>query len=359
MSLDRLTLQILSALGEEPLGSVRSLSKAVGISEPSLKAKLESLYGQEVLLGVSAQVNPASVGLEPIAVFAEMEPDQFETFERICELHPYTRYRIRCFGSTNGTFSIFSLPMNTTYLLLDLLEKLKGRDLIKSYNLEIPTSPLVTVENNFAFYDEKAGWKFDWDEWEKSIPEVEPIDFSSRANVLKRLDEGDMRILRQLSKDARRKKNEISKEAGVEPYHLSRRRKFLEEEDVIQGYRVLVGEHLLQLTSHAILRCRSSIETTRQMATALSRLPFQSTLIPTLEGFILYTTTTSLDFPSLVTILRRQCTSIESMWCDYRSSFRYWFYDKPFEEGSWKADAAFMVDSVLENLDGSTSDDAE
>ena len=352
MVIDRQTLQILTAMGRDPLGSVKNLGKSVGLSENTLKKKLNDLYSNNVILGVSAQVNPTSVGLEPIAVFAEVEPDDFEVVEKVCELHPYTRYRIRFFGSNSGVFTMFSIPQHTTYMLIDLFEKLQQQDFVKGYRIEVPTSSLLTVETNFDSYDAEKGWSFDWDIWEGALNEEEPLTISPHPNVLRRLDNVDMKIIRQLTIDARRKNNDLAAAAGVEPYHMSRRRKILEELGVIQGYRVVVGEQLLQLTSHAIVKCKCTIERTRLFASALEKLPFQSTLIPTLEGFILYTTTTSLDFPSLVTTLRRYCTSIESMWCDYRSSLRYWFYDKPFEDGEWKADADFMVTSVLNGMNG-------
>lgn len=350
MVVDLLTLRILTAIGRDPLGSVRALSKSVGLSENTLKSRLSDLSTNKVLLGISAQINYTSVGLEPIAVFAEVEPDDFKVFEKVCKIHPYTRYRIRYFGSNTGVFSMFSIPQHTTYMLIDLFEKLQQRNLVKEYKIEIPTSTLLTVETSFDSYDAELGWNFDWQSWETAFNEEEPLTISPHPNVLRRLDKIDMTILRQLTIDSRRKNNDLAAAAGIEPYHMSRRKKILEELGVIQGYRVLVGEQLLQLTSHAIIKCKCTIEKTRLFASAIEKLPFQSTLIPTLEGFILYTTTTSLDFPSLVMILRRFCASIESMWCDYRSSMRYWFYDEPFEDGAWRADADFMVDSVLNSL---------
>ncbi len=165
--------------------------------------------------------------------------------------------------------------------------------------------------------------------------------------MLQRLDETDMSILRQLSKNAKRKNKDIAEVLGVEPYHLSRRRKALERMKVIKYYRVLVGNQLLQITSHAVLRCKASNGEISRVAAAVKQLPFQSTFIPLIDVFILYTTTTPLAFPVLVTALRKQCSSMEFMWCDYRSGYRYWFYDEPFKNRRWKADYDFMVRDVL------------
>ena len=178
-----------------------------------------------------------------------------------------------------------------------------------------------------------------------------PTPIGPARSVLHRLDSADMRILRQLSKDSKRKSRLIAEAAGVEPYHLSRRRKVMEKMGVIPGYRVLAGMHLLQLTSHAIIKCKCSIDTTNRVAAAVKMLPFQSTFIQTLEGFVLYTTTTAMDFPILATILLKQCESARISWCDYRSSRRYWFYDESFKDGVWNTDHSYMVDTVITKLE--------
>ncbi|MCW4049118.1 MAG: AsnC family transcriptional regulator [Candidatus Bathyarchaeota archaeon] len=289
--------------------------------------------------------------MESKAAFINVSPDNLNVVEKVCDYHPYTRYRIRCFGAVNGIFAIFALPFHTANMLKDLLEKLKDLEYIESYDLETPTSDFVTTETNYDHYVANEGWRFDWEKWEKTIEQAEPLDNESPPlSVLQRLDEKDMCILRLLSKNARTRNKDIAVATNVEPYHVSRRRKALEKMRVITGYRVLIGPQFLQITSPVVLKCNCSIETTRRIATAVNHLPFQSTLIQTLSGFILYTTMTSMDFPSLVTVLRKQCSSIEILWCDYRSSFRYWFYDKPFKDGRWMSNSNFMVESVLSRL---------
>ncbi|MBT7912571.1 hypothetical protein HN588_01530 [Candidatus Bathyarchaeota archaeon] len=360
MTLTDENLKILAALGKNPTGTNQSLCKDVGISSQSLKNRLDQLYSQKILLGVSATVSPFAVGLEAIAVFAEVSPENWSLFEKICDDHPYTRYRIRTFGAVNGIFAIFSVPFHTTHILIDLLEKLKKRGSIQNYELAVPTSSYLSSETDFGYYDVNIGWNFNWDKWEKTLEADEANGLESPPpSVLQRLDEKDMGILRQLSINSRRKNKDIAKILGIEPYHLSRRKKAMERMKVINYYRVLVGNQSLQITSHALLNCKASNDVIGSVATAVKQLPFQSTLIPVLDGFILYTTTTSLDFPILVTALRKQCSSMEFMWCDYRSGYRYWFYDEPFQNRQWKAEYDFMVRDVLCPLKNGDSDDIE
>ena len=351
MTMTSENLKILAALGRNPTGTNQSLCKDLGISPQSLKNRLDQLYSQKILLGVSATVSPFAVGLEAIAVFAEVSPENWGLFEKVCDDHPYTRYRIRTFGAVNGIFAIFSIPFHTTHIIIDLLEKLKKRGSIQNYEIAVPTSSYISSETDFGYYNVETGWNFNWEKWEETLEKDGAVGLESPPpSVLQRLDETDMSILRQLSKNTRRKNKDIAEVLGIEPYHLSRRRKALERMKVIKYYRVLVGNQLLQITSHALLSCKASNDVVGRVAAAVKQLPFQSTLIPVLDGFILYTTTTSLDFPVLVTALRKQCSSMDFMWCDYRSGIRYWFYDEPFKNRQWRSDYDYMVRSVLSQL---------
>jgi len=352
MELNARALKILTTLGQDPTCTNQELAKACGISPVSAKKHLAALFANRVVLGVSSQVDNFAVGLKPIIVMAEVGPENWKTYEKSLDIHPYTKYRIRCFGNCIGIFSLFAIPPHSDQRIIGFLERMKEKQIVQEYKLVTPITNIVTVETNFDYYDPEKEWLFDWKKWEKSLVNTEPQSLNGPArSVLHRLDSADMRILRQLSKDSRRKSRKIAEDAEVEPYHLSRRRKVMEKLGVIQGYRVLAGMHLLQLTSHAIIKCKCSIDTTYKVAAAVKLLPFQSTFIQTLEGFVLYTTTTAIDFPILATILLEQCDSAEISWCDYRSSFRYWFYDKPYADGEWNASHDYMVDAVISELE--------
>jgi len=349
-NIDALTLRILSALGRNPKASLRALSRDVSLSSVALKKKIGEMLSDKLLYGVSARINPFTLGLKIVLVFVEALPDKLTLFEKTCDLHPYTHYRVRCFGPINGIFTVFYIPIDVTYLLIDLLEELSKDEVIDRWILETPTSFPIGCEADYSFYEPGVGWKFNWDEWAKSIDQLELYEPREEKNVLNLLDKADMCILRELSKNILRKKSEIAKAAGVELYHLDKRWKRLEDLGVIDGYRVLVGMHLLQITSHVLLKCKCSMRDSMKIAAAIRKLPFQSTLFFTSDGFILYVMTTPLHYSILTSILRRYCKKIEVYWCDYHSSMRYYFYDEAFSLGSWKADIGFMVNSILKSI---------
>ncbi|MEM2273334.1 MAG: hypothetical protein QXX56_03850 [Candidatus Bathyarchaeia archaeon] len=351
--IDALTLKILSVLGRKPKASLRSLSRDVGLSPASLRKKIEKILSDKLFYGVSARINPFALGLEIASVLAEAPADKLILFEKVCDLHPYTHYRIRCFGHINGVFAAFQIPIGTTYLLVNLLEELSKNGIIEKWILEMPTSFPIGCEADYSFYEPGVGWKFDWNEWAKSIDRLEPFEpRREEKNVLNLLDKVDMRILRELSKNILRRRGDIAKAAGVELYHLDKRWRRLEDLGVIEGYRVLVGMHLLQITSYVLLKCKCSMRDSMRIASAIRKLPFQSTFFFTSDGFILHIMTTSPDYSLLTSILRKYCERIEVYWCDYHSSLRYYFYDEAFSDGSWRSDIDFMVNSILRKIRG-------
>ncbi|MEM1674685.1 MAG: AsnC family transcriptional regulator [Candidatus Bathyarchaeia archaeon] len=349
-SIDALTLKILSALGKNPKASLRTLSKDVGLSQVSLKRRIERMLSDKLLYGVSARINPFTLGLKMVLLFVEALPEKLALFEKVCDLHPYTHYRVRCFGPINGLFVIFYIPIDTTYLLIDLLEELLRHNVVERWILEMPTSFPISCEADYSFYEPGVGWKFNWSEWAKSIECIEPLEPKVEKNVLNLLDKVDMRILRELSKNILRRRSEIAKAADVELYHLDKRWKRLEDLGVIEGYRVLVGMHFLQLTSYVLLKCKCSMRDSMRIASAIKMLPFQNTFFFTSDGFILYIMTTSPDYSLLTSILRKYCEKIEIYWCNYHSSLRYYFYDEAFSNGLWRSDIDFMVNSIIRKI---------
>jgi len=355
--LDEVDLRVLAALGERPLGSVSWLSERVGISPSTLSKRLSRLAEMNVLERrgfVSAQVCYSSVGLELVAAFMQAPPQRWMLIEEACDAHPYTRYRIRCMGAVNGIFAVFAVPSGTLCLLLQFLDALEREGTITNYHLQTPMNKWIYTEADFRLYEvQTSSWKFDWKRWEEFMEggEYPPLQ-KQPPSVLSQMNRDDMRILRLLSIDARRERKRIAEEVGIPAYQLSRSLKFYRESQVVDAYRIVFGPLVLGLVAVAIFECKSSVEVTEKVAFAASKLPFQSTFVPTQSGFILYSTIPAADFPKLATVLQGHCSSVNIMWGDYSTSMRYWFDNEVsnFQENTWRADREFMVSDVLEKL---------
>ena len=133
-------------------------------------------------------------------------------------------------------------------------------------------------------------------------------------------------------------------------YFLTRRRQFYERSGVISCYRVVVNRNASRLFSTLLFECICPIGVTETFAEAIKGLPFQSSLVPIKDGFILQTALPSIDLPHMGRILQRYCDEVRVTWSDYDSSMRYWFWDVLLQEGGWLASKEFMVTDVIEEV---------
>ena len=114
---------------------------------------------------------------------------------------------------------------------------------------------------------------------------------------------------------------------------------------------MIVHRNASRLFSTLLFECRCPISATGMFSEAVSRLPFQSTLIPVKDGFILQTSLPSIDLPYLGVILQKHCDEVKVLWNDYESSMRYWFWDEPFKDGRWLSNRDFIVRDVMKQLE--------
>jgi len=352
--LRELDLQILSQLGKHPLRSNQSIGSALGVSRDTVARHLAFLRKSGNLLGVSAQVNFSSVGLEMVVAIIQCKPESWPVLEKVCEAHPYTRYRIRLLGQQSGFLSLFAVPEGSASKIMELMETLQDQRKITSYYLHTPDSGEIMSEANFKNYVVERGlWVFDWLGWEKGF-EAEPPPLPHLARSLERdLGLSDMRILREVSRDILRPQGEIAEAAKVSASVLSRRLEYFDENKVIHGYRVLAGPFLTNLASVVVFRCSSSFRELKKVAAAVRKLPFQSTFLSEKSQFVLYATVPSSDIPVMSGILYRHCSDVQMYLGDYLSSYRWAFYPDAFNEGGWRSDQDYMVTDVLREVSAS------
>ena len=312
--------------------------------------KTRQLRDEGVLISVSADISYPTLDLHPFFFFIETPFENMVSVERAMDLHPYTRFRVRCLGSTNGHVAQFAIPNGSLPLLLEFFEGLRDLGLITGYRYDMVVSSWTSTETDFTLYDvADDSWTFDWGAWEPGLC-VDPPPLKGTPSALKHLDSRDMRILRQLTVHARDKRVEIARRSGVPNYHLTRRLPLYHELGVVKGYRVIVHRNASRLFSTLLFECRCPISVTTMFSQAVRSLPFQSTLVPVKDGFILQTSLPSIDLPYLGHTLQRHYREVGVLWSDYDSSMRYWFWDEPFRDGEWVSSREFMVDETLEQL---------
>jgi len=346
---DNADLKILTALGRNPLGTVQEIGAGTGMTSATVSIRLKKLRQTGALFAVSGQIAYSVLGLEPVVVFLEAPFRSLVRLESLCDRHPYTRYRVRCIGYFNGLYALFSVPEGKISDLAEFLSLLKG-DVVTDYRINASTGGWSYSEADYSLYEiSNDHWAFDWGEWERKVDamDVIPPQRKQSASILSRLGEKDLKILEQLTIDSRRKGNQIAAAVGITPYNFTRRMQFLTDNRALDSYRVIVDKGVSRLMTTFMFLCQCPQDETRRFAAAFTQLPFQSTLIPTSQGFFTQASIPPLDLPILGSILQRRCQKVESLWSDYRSSMRYYFWPGAYREGAWETSRGFMIEDVL------------
>jgi len=351
--LDEIDYKILTAIGKNPLATITEISKETGINVKTLSKRLQGLIESKVIYNVSAQICPSTLELEPIILFINMKFKNIPIIEKLCDLHPYTRFRVRCFGGFNGLMSVFMMPRNSLRYLLELFDRLRELGLIDDYTYLTSIAKWVWRDNDFTYYDMKRDeWTFNWDDWSRYLESLKgPSELEAYPpSILHKLDKADMALLRELSINARAKFKDLSEKLKIPEYQISRRMKLYLDSGVIEGFRVMIKTKASNLFNQFIFKCRCPVATTAKFAMAIKKLPFQLTFMPTQEGFTLIIFLPPLGVSYLGEILQGSVDDVKLMWADYRTSMRYWFYGETFKDGVWQADRKMLVDDILMEL---------
>lgn len=351
--LDTKDVSVLASLAADPLGSFEHLGKAAGLSPSGTLKRVRKLVENGILSKefVRTQVNYPAVGLEAVIVLVESRPAMWKAMEAACDAHPYTQYRIRVMGSVNGFLMVFSIPVNSRALLHEFLNGLKELGVIGGYSVHQLVSAWGHSETRFSCYDPVANtWSISWDRWEATIEGSPPLHSLPAPSILHELDQIDIGILRALSIDSRGERKAIAEKLGIRDYELSRRLKLLGDRDLASFYRIAHETGILGMAMTIVLKCRASLDYTGRVLNSASEFPFQASIYPLEDGFLLVANVPPGEVTNLVTLMQRHCESVELMWGDYNSSMKYFFDNEPSNFGAegWNTDRHFLVETPIE-----------
>jgi DNA-binding Lrp family transcriptional regulator len=338
----------------EPLGSYQRLARLAGISAQTVKRRMLALSDASALIRVGARIRVSALGLQVAPALASVPFSKVSLVEKACDLHPYTRYRVRCLGSTNGLFMIFANPNGTEFQLTEFFEELKGLGLVTDYKILHTTAEPVYRNPDLRIYDAWSdSWKFKTEKWVQSLDREHREDLQQFApSTLTNLDIRDLKLLRLLTQDARKPQKLLSKELHVPEYHVSRRLKFIFDNGIVPSCEVFLGKKLFRHAPAALFEASCDLNMTRAIATGLKTLPFQASLFPTSEGFLLFSALPTPLFTEIGTAILERSGASNLMWTDFDTSMRYYFDESPYVEqtGEWKANRDFVVDEPLASL---------
>ncbi|MBD3406973.1 MAG: hypothetical protein GF411_12720 [Candidatus Lokiarchaeota archaeon] len=363
MMTQRLTgkhLSLLLALQEAPMETVEKLAEKVGYSRTTVSQNLKWLAGEskdskKSYFRVAPELDETALGLETVDVFFRSDSfPEIKQLETLCDKHPYTKYRARCYGGNSGLFAQFRIPIGTVKLIDQSLQKY-----CKLLSAEYEILPTLDTEPAFStsrlqHWDSKTfTWNFDWDEWFTFSSKGRKNGFSqSDTERTELLSQEDIMILSHLARGSRRKNVDIIralKKEGIEftSQDFSRRLQMLRD-NFIMGYHVFIDPDAFDLYSNVILsiNCEESFGESLRKSLLNNPPPFRSTLKVNDDFSFWYLRLPPSHLSSLLNNLRETVYKLDVTMVDYHMSEVYALWAEAFDEEAhtWKSDEQFMVD---------------
>jgi DNA-binding Lrp family transcriptional regulator len=370
-SLSNSLLKLLIAVQEEPLATVEQLSKRTGISKPTVAKKMRILEGiksserirdhpEGRYFTIAPIIDNPAIGLEYYGVVVETSSIRnMMKLEKLGDEHPYTQYRIRCFGRNNGVFFQFRIPFGTKPLLEELLEDLKNRGVLTNATpLPPEQSPPVYTNLSVSGWDgSKMGWEFNWDEWFEFQKSDRGATKTPRKPglALDWLTKRDVHIIHEVMQGARRKNLEIiqalnDKGVAYTPQTFSRRYKMIQK-DCFEGYRANFDPTVFDIYNSVIIMGEGTKSYLQKLKAKLisEPIPFQTTLRVSENHLFWYLRLQSIHLSKVISNLYRDLKNMSIWNADYASSMSYYVWPEAFDDGErkWRTDHDFLVGNFL------------
>jgi DNA-binding Lrp family transcriptional regulator len=364
-SLNPTDLKLLIALQEQPIAPYSSLAQKVGLSPQTISHRFQRLrergHGH-----VKATLEADALNLEYVNVLLEVNGlDKISTIEKLISEYPYSLYRGRCFGGYNGVFAQFRIPKGFRDSLSIIFGRLKEEGILRK-TYEIPVvGRTVYTRPQLAFWNpEDYEWEFSWLEWlnegsaegNSSFGKNNPKEEPKKEIILDDLDYVDMHLLFHLTKDARQKQRQITKEVNnatnsqIPPQRISERLRFLMEH-AVRDYRVFMKEDVLDIYNEVLFICEAIPSTVDHFKKQLVKNPppFATAFFKTTDGFMWDVRCPSSQLSTLTEVLTEKTSNFSLNVLDYRHVARYQFWPEVYdpETKNWKTSETFMIDEPL------------
>ena len=350
MTIKRLTarhLQILIALQEGPMDRLEILAKRVNLSRTAVSTHLKWLSGEDSsstkrLFRVVPDLDEDALDLQTVDVFFQTPSLESMTHvEKLCDTHPYTKYRARCYGGGSEVFAQFRIPKNTTHLLQKFLRLSKKNGAFTSYRV-LPTQnvPSIFTVPRLEYWNNKLfTWDFNWDEWliapsTKKSEEIPKLPSSK----LELLTKNDILILSLLTRGSRRKQRVFIEELETQGVSISSqefsRRLGVLKNNIILRYHVYIDIDAFDLYSNVIITadCKPNFASKLKKRLQSNPLPFRSTLKISDDFMFWYLRLPPSHLSQLLSYLHERVDNLRLSMVDYEKTEVYGLWSEAYDE---------------------------
>ncbi len=315
----------------------------------------ESKSSKKRYFRVVPHLNEGALDLYTVDVFFETPThEELEAVERLCDAHPYTKYRARSYGGSSELFAQFRIPKGTMSLLKRFLDRTKKESVFSDYRI-LPTEeiqPIFSVPQLEFWNQRNFTWDFDWSRWfelDGGNSEKRGAADESKLNLLTR---PDMSILSSISTGGiRRKQKDIMNELkskGVEftSQEFSRRLQLLKDHFITQ-YHVYLDIDAFDLYSNVIITGHCDTDFSKMFKARLlhESFPFRSTLRIKDDFMFWYLRLPPSHLSKLLDYLHHHLDNLRLSTIDYEKTAVYGLWDEAFDEdrAQWRVDENFMM----------------
>ena len=353
---------ILKHILKDPIISYSRLAEKVNLSSPTVKKRIDSFLGENVISSFRAEYHPESLGLESHIYLLKINSiDKYLIVEKILDFHPYLVVRQRCYGGITGIFLKIHIPIGSLNNFNNFLNYLVDSDLVEEIVLSSTIGQGIKTRIDLSYWDPiNSKWFFKWDMWKKNIDVVDYVskfDYYQKIsrekpkNVLNQLKYLDFQILKELAHDPTQKYADVSKKLDVPQYTLSRRKKFLSK-NVIRNYLVEFDRSFFGLEDELVFKAICSQRAMSKIVYLLRELtlPFESDFRETVRGFLWKILLPPKEKLELFNILWSLFPDLQIMMLDPHTTVTKDFNpdNYSFIEQSWRDSEDFMISQVLE-----------
>ena len=377
--IDSKDIEILLVLQRNPLAKLSQIANHISLSVSNTSARIEKLENEhKIIHNVQADLNLSALEFEIHDFFFNVESKEALKLleEKFSFYHPYLLYRGRCNGKINGLYMQFRIPVGGLNYLEELASILQSKEIITDYEYikrNLTENP-VRVKSSLKSWDSnRKSWIFDWDKWRKGfagISQKSQNKLIKSKSILNQITDLDIKLLSELTRDARRKNVEIMKnirldnESGI-AQKVSRRLHFLKKY-AISDYRMFLHWSKFDLYQSIIVKgqCNNGIaykiknyllqgnQDKLSNETDRNYFPFQSSYFITDHGFFWYIRAPPSHLSQFIDFIWEVCPKHDLYFLDYMYSEIYGLWDQTFdvERKAWKLNYEFMIDNVLNEM---------
>ncbi|MHA1127200.1 MAG: winged helix-turn-helix transcriptional regulator [Candidatus Heimdallarchaeota archaeon] len=370
--IDAKDLEILLYIQAKPLATLSHIAQHIGMSVSNISTRLNRLETEQKLFnGVQIDLQNDALELDLFDFFFHVKDSKSLVLleKKFGHYHPYLRYRARCNGHKNGLYLQFRAPKEGLNYIEELSSILVDKGVLENYQYikRAPNFEPIKVSSSLRSWNpEKKTWEFDWARWRENIndssstktPNVEPV-----KSILAELTELDVKLLAELTLDARSKNVDVIKKIGLqlEPgtaQKVSRRIRYLKEK-AIKNYRINLQWSQFFLYQSIIVRGYNGNGNANKIYNYIKdcdeediRFPFRCNYFLADDGFFWYVRAPPAHLSEFTNFIWDICPDFELYTLDYKNSQVYGFWDQTFdaERKAWKVSYEFMIDKVLNKM---------